>query len=31
MATGGTALDPTIVEALVRPVTSNNELSAAEE
>ncbi len=31
VATGGTALDPTIVEALVRPVTSNNELSAAEE
>ena len=27
VATGGTALDPTIVEALVRPVTSNSELS----
>jgi len=31
VATGGTALDPAIVEALVRPVTSNNELSVDEE
>src|SRR5579872_958774 len=31
VATGGTALDPTIVQALVTPVTSNNELSNAEE
>ena len=28
VATGGTALDPAIVEALVRPVTCNNELSS---
>jgi DNA-binding NarL/FixJ family response regulator len=31
VATGGTALDPAIVEALVRPVTSAGELSATEE
>jgi class 3 adenylate cyclase len=31
VATGGTALDPSIVEALVRPVTSSGELSEAEE
>ncbi len=31
VATGGTALDPSIVEALMRPVTSNSELSVAEE
>ena len=31
VATGGTALDPAIVEALVRPVTSAGELSEAEE
>ncbi|HTS99269.1 MAG TPA: adenylate/guanylate cyclase domain-containing protein [Streptosporangiaceae bacterium] len=31
VATGGTALDPAIVEALVRPVTSPGGLSAAEE
>jgi adenylate cyclase len=31
VATGGTALDPTIVESLVRPVTSNSDLSPAEE
>src|SRR5580693_1941233 len=31
VATGGTALDPTIVEALMRPVTSNSELSNTEE
>jgi adenylate cyclase len=31
VATGGTALDPTIVESLMRPVTSNSELSATEE
>jgi adenylate cyclase len=31
VATGGTALDPAIVEALVRPVTSHGGLSAAEE
>jgi class 3 adenylate cyclase/ActR/RegA family two-component response regulator len=31
VATGGTALDPAIVEALVRPVTSSGELSEAEE
>ena len=31
VATGGTALDPSIVEALMRPVTSNNELSESEE
>jgi class 3 adenylate cyclase/DNA-binding NarL/FixJ family response regulator len=31
VATGGTALDPTIVEALVRPVTSANDLSEGEE
>ena len=31
VATGGTALDPTIVEALMRPVTSNSELSESEE
>src|SRR5450755_1709609 len=31
VATGGTALDPTIVEALVRPVISHGGLSPAEE
>ncbi len=31
VATGGTALDPTIVESLMRPVTSNSELSDTEE
>ena len=31
VATGGTALDPSIVEALVRPVTSSGELSEPEE
>jgi adenylate cyclase len=31
VATGGNALDPAIVDALVRPVTSNGGLSAAEE
>ena len=31
VATGGTALDPSIVEALMRPVTSHNELSESEE
>jgi adenylate cyclase len=31
VATGGTALDPAIVEALVRPVTSGADLTAAEE
>jgi class 3 adenylate cyclase/ActR/RegA family two-component response regulator len=31
VATGGTALDPAIVEALVRPVTSGGELSESEE
>jgi class 3 adenylate cyclase/DNA-binding NarL/FixJ family response regulator len=31
VATGGTALDPSIVESLMRPVTSNSELSDAEE
>ncbi|MDE3065750.1 MAG: response regulator [Acidobacteriota bacterium] len=31
VATGGTALDPTIVEALVRPVTSASELTGSEE
>jgi adenylate cyclase len=31
VATGGTALDPAIVEALVRPVTSHGGLTAAEE
>jgi len=31
VATGGTALDPSIVEALVRPVTSSADLSPAEE
>jgi adenylate cyclase len=31
VATGGTALDPAIVEALVRPVTSSGELSPSEE
>jgi adenylate cyclase len=31
VASGGTALDPAIVEALVRPVTSSGELSASEE
>jgi adenylate cyclase len=31
VATGGTALDPSIVEALVRPVTSSGELSESEE
>src|SRR5271156_3532109 len=31
VATGGTALDPSIVEALMRPVTSNSELSDNEE
>ena len=31
VATGGTALDPAIVEALVRPVTSSGELSETEE
>ncbi|HLK45981.1 MAG TPA: adenylate/guanylate cyclase domain-containing protein [Acidimicrobiales bacterium] len=31
VATGGTALDPTIVEALVRPVTTGIELTADEE
>ena len=31
VATGGTALDPAIVEALVRPVTSGADLSEAEE
>jgi adenylate cyclase len=31
VATGGTALDPSIVEALVRPVTTNGGLTPAEE
>jgi class 3 adenylate cyclase/DNA-binding response OmpR family regulator len=31
VATGGTALDPTIVEALVRPVTSEGSLTPTEE
>jgi class 3 adenylate cyclase/ActR/RegA family two-component response regulator len=31
VATGGTALDPAIVEALVRPVTSKGELAPSEE
>jgi class 3 adenylate cyclase/DNA-binding NarL/FixJ family response regulator len=31
VATGGTALDPSIVESLMRPVTSNSELSDTEE
>ncbi|HXC19744.1 MAG TPA: adenylate/guanylate cyclase domain-containing protein [Acidimicrobiales bacterium] len=31
VATGGTALDPSIVESLMRPVTSNSELSNTEE
>ena len=31
VATGGTALDPAIVEALVQPVTSPGELAPAEE
>jgi adenylate cyclase len=31
VATGGTALDPSIVEALVRPVTSGADLTAEEE
>jgi adenylate cyclase len=31
VATGGTALDPSIVESLMRPVTSNSELSETEE
>jgi class 3 adenylate cyclase/ActR/RegA family two-component response regulator len=31
VASGGTALDPAIVEALVRPVTSSGELSSSEE
>lgn len=31
VATGGTALDPAIVEALVRPVTTGADLTAAEE
>jgi class 3 adenylate cyclase/ActR/RegA family two-component response regulator len=31
VATGGTALDPAIVEALVRPVTSSGELNESEE
>jgi class 3 adenylate cyclase/ActR/RegA family two-component response regulator len=31
VATGGTALDPSIVEALVRPVTSSADLSGPEE
>jgi class 3 adenylate cyclase/ActR/RegA family two-component response regulator len=31
VASGGTALDPAIVEALVRPVTSSGELSSTEE
>jgi class 3 adenylate cyclase/DNA-binding NarL/FixJ family response regulator len=31
VATGGTALDPSIVESLMRPVTSNSELSDIEE
>ncbi len=31
VATGGTALDPSIVKSLVRPVASNSELSATEE
>jgi adenylate cyclase len=31
VATGGTALDPSIVEALVRPVTKDGELSSADE
>jgi class 3 adenylate cyclase/DNA-binding NarL/FixJ family response regulator len=31
VATGGTALDPAIVEALVRPVTSSGELSDSEQ
>ncbi len=31
VATGGTALDPAIVEALVRPVTSSGELDESEE
>ena len=30
VASGGTALDPSIVEALMRPVTSNNELTESE-
>ena len=31
VATGGTALDPSIVESLMRPVTSNGELTNTEE
>ncbi len=31
VATGGTALDPSIVESLMRPVTSNSELSDIEQ
>ncbi len=31
VATGGTALDPSIVESLMRPVASDSELSGAEE
>ncbi len=31
VATGGSALDPTIVEAMVNPVTVGGELTAAEE
>ena len=31
VASGGTALDPAIVEALVRPVTSSGELSSSEQ
>src|SRR5271155_729279 len=31
VATGGTALDPAIVDALVKPVTSNGGLTSAEE
>src|SRR4029077_20174765 len=31
VATGGSVLDPTIVEALVKPVSSDGELSADEE
>src|SRR5882762_1542063 len=31
VATGGTALDPAIVDALVRPVATDGELSAADE
>src|SRR5271156_4765483 len=31
VATGGTALDPSIVDALLRPVTSNGGLTPAEE